>query len=246
MNDQELLRYSRHLLLPQVDVEGQERILKSRVLLVGAGGLGCPAAAYLASSGVGTLVVADDDRVEISNLQRQILHTESRLGQLKVDSLKAGVSDINSSTKVETFPFKLTRERLDEQVAQADVVLDCSDNLQTRHQVNESCYSHKTPLISGAAIRFEAQVSVYDARHPNSPCYRCLYSTDEDSQLSCSEAGVLSPLVGMVGSMQAIEALKIIGGFGESMTGKLLVLDSLTMQWQTLTLNKRKGCAVCG
>ena len=245
MNDQDLLRYSRQIMLPQVDVAGQERILDSSILIVGLGGLGCPAAIYLASAGVGHLVLADHDQVDLSNLQRQVLHTEERIGMFKVESARQAIQDLNPNTKVTCITEKLAGEKLAEQVANVDVVVDCSDNFTTRYALNEACVRYKKPLVSGAAIRFEAQLSVFDPRDSGSPCYRCLYQADNDEQLSCSESGVMSPLVGMVGSMQALEALKLVGQFGEPIVGKLMILDGLTFQWQILKLDRRKGCSVC-
>ena len=246
MDDQQLLRYSRHIMLDGFDVEGQERINCARVLIVGAGGLGCPAAMYLAASGVGHLMLIDNDVVELSNLQRQIAHRDADIGKAKVVSLAETLRGINSTICVEPLQERLCGERLLHCVAAVDVVLDCSDNFTTRLAINQACVIHKKPLVSAAAIRSEAQVAVFNA-HTNSPCYACLYGEqDMQENLTCSDSGVLSPLVGIVGAMQAAETLKILTGYGEALDGRVLLLDVRTMQWRTLHLSKDKKCTVCG
>jgi len=246
MDDQQLLRYSRHIMLDGFDVEGQARVNQARVLIVGAGGLGCPAALYLASSGVGHLVIADDDVVELSNLQRQIAHRDSNIGKEKVLSLAETLRGINPTVVVDPLPMRLQGEALSQQIAKADVVLDCSDNFTTRLAINHACVLHQKPLVSGAAIRSEGQVAVFNL-HAASPCYACLYGEqDMQENLSCSDSGVLAPLVGIIGAVQAAEALKILAGYGESLDGRVLLLDACTMQWRTLSLQKDSACAICG
>lgn len=246
MNDDQLLRYSRQIMLPQVDIAGQESLLAARVLIIGVGGLGCPAAMYLAASGVGTLVLADFDRVEVSNLQRQIAHTENTLGELKVDSAAKMLRALNSGINIETLDQALADEALQEQVSKADVVLDCSDNFTTRMAVNKACVDMRTPLVSGAAIRLEGQLAVFDSRSSDSPCYACLYDIDGEESLTCSESGVLAPLVGVIGSIQALEAVKLLSDFNCSSSGKLLLLDAESLQWRQLNLPKDPACKVCG
>lgn len=245
MNDDELLRYSRQIMLPEVDVDGQEKLLGARVLVVGLGGLGCPVAMYLAAAGVGTLVLADFDQVDLSNLQRQIAHTTERVGMSKVASAAQTLKALNPLVAVECIEQALEGEALSREVASADVVVDCTDNFGVRFAVNQACVDHKTPLVSGAAIRLEGQVAVFDTRLPDAPCYRCLYDVGEDENLSCSESGVLAPLVGIVGSVQALEAIKLIVGFGEPLTGRLLILDAKTMHWTSLKLPRDSQCPVC-
>lgn len=245
MNDEQLLRYSRHLMLNGFDVAGQEALLAARVLVVGLGGLGSPASMYLAAAGVGTLVLADDDVVEVSNLQRQIAHKTASIGQRKTSSARQTLLELNPSISVETVEGRLEGGALDELVGGCSAVLDCSDNFNTRFALNAGCQRHRVPLVSGAAIRTEAQLSVFDARDPAAPCYRCLYQEGVDADLSCSESGVLSPLVGMVGSMQALECIKVLSGFGKPLVGRLLLIDAATMQIRTLTLQKNPECPVC-
>ncbi|MGB4468109.1 MAG: molybdopterin-synthase adenylyltransferase MoeB [Azovibrio sp.] len=246
MNDRELLRYSRHILLDALGIEGQERILASRVLLVGAGGLGSPAAIYLASAGVGTLTLADGDTVDASNLQRQILHTEARLGQLKALSGQIALAAVNPETRVLPITERLSGTALEEQVAKADLVLDCSDNFATRHAINRACVQHGKPLVSGAAVRFDGQVSVFDLACPASPCYHCLFPEGEDAEeMRCAVTGVFAPLTGIVGCLQASEALKLMAGIGEPLVGRLLLVDALTQTWRTLKFRKDPQCPVC-
>lgn len=246
MNDDQLLRYSRHILLPEIGVEGQQAILAARVLLVGAGGLGSPAAMYLAAAGVGTLVLADADTVDLTNLQRQILHSAESVGRLKVESGRDTLHRINPLAGVELLPLRLEGELLQAQVAAADVVLDCSDNFATRHAVNRACVQHRKPLVSGAAIRFDGQISVFDLRHAGSPCYHCLFPDGEDvEEVRCAVMGVFAPLVGIIGAMQAAEALKLIAGCGRALDGRLLLLDGLEMAWRSVGFGPDPGCPVC-
>ncbi|MBU0536940.1 MAG: molybdopterin-synthase adenylyltransferase MoeB [Gammaproteobacteria bacterium] len=245
MNDEQLLRYSRHILLPALDVGGQEALLNSKVLIVGMGGLGCPAALYLAASGVGELHLADDDSIELSNLQRQIAHGQADIGRLKAESVADSIKAINSDTKLSVLSVRLTGNALKEAVTAVDVVVDASDNFTTRFALNEACASARRPLISGAAIRGEAQLSVFDFRRDDSPCYRCLYHEADDAALNCSESGVLAPIVGMMGSMQALEALKCLAGFGEPLVGRVLIIDGMTMDVRQLNLRRDPECPVC-
>ena len=245
LDDQQLLRYSRQIMLGDVDIEGQLAWLNSRALIIGAGGLGSPAALYLAAAGVGTLEIIDDDHVDLSNLQRQIAHTTDRIGDSKVASVKAAILAINPDTHVETCDQRLDETALLERIDQADVVLDCTDNFETRFIVNRCCVRTKTPLVSGAAIRMEGHISVFNAADDQSPCYQCLYPPDQEEQLTCSEAGVLSPLVGVIGSMQALEALKVLAPLGETLMGRLQVYDAKYGQWRTLKLKRDPACPIC-
>lgn len=247
MNDDQLLRYSRHILLPEIGVEGQDAILAARVLVIGAGGLGSPAAMYLAAAGVGTLVLADGDTVDLTNLQRQILHSAEAVGQLKVESGRDTLHRLNPHACVEALPVRLQGDELDAQIAAADVVLDCCDNFATRHAVNRACVKYRKPLVSGAAIRFDGQVSVFDLRNVASPCYHCLFPEGEElEEVRCAVMGVFAPLVGIIGATQAAEALKLIVGCGTSLDGRLLLLDGLGMEWRSVSLGRDPGCAVCG
>lgn len=246
MNDQELLRYARHILLDELGIEGQERLSQATVLIVGAGGLGSPAAFYLASAGVGKLVLVDDDIVELSNLQRQILHTTSRLGQAKAQSGKQTLLALNPDIQIEARVERLVGADFEARVAEADFVLDCCDNFATRHALNRVCVSLRKPLVSGAAIRFAGQVSVYDMRTDSSPCYHCLFpEADDADEVSCATTGVLGPLVGIIGSVQAAEAIKLIAGIGEPLVGRLLALDALTMNWNSIRFRRDPKCPVC-
>jgi molybdopterin/thiamine biosynthesis adenylyltransferase len=247
MDDMQLLRYARHILLDEIGIEGQERLMAARVLIIGAGGLGSPAACYLASSGVGHIVLADDDEVELSNLQRQILHTTARIGWPKAESGKKMLSEINPEAQVQARVQRLTGTALDQLVAEMDLVLDCCDNFATRHEVNRACVAHRKPLVSGSAIRFAGQVSVFDLRDDASPCYHCLFPQEDGvRELRCAETGVLAPLVGIIGSMQAAEAIKILAHIGEPMVGRLLCLDALSMQWNEVRFARDPVCMVCG
>lgn len=235
MNDDQLLRYSRHILLDEVGIEGQEAILNSHVLILGAGGLGSPAALYLAASGVGTITLVDHDTVDLTNLQRQIAHTSARVGQPKVTSAAEAVHALNPEVQVQCIQQRADAALLDELVSQATVVLDCSDNYRTRHTVNAACVKHRVPLVAGAIIRFDGQITVFDPRRESSPCYACLFSPDESfEEVQCSTMGVFAPLVGIIGCTQAAEALKLIAEVGEPLTGKLLVLDGKGMEWSRM------------
>ncbi len=246
MNDAQLLRYSRHILLPQIDVDGQERLLGARVLLIGAGGLGSPAALYLASAGIGTLVLADGDTVDVTNLQRQILHREHAIGQPKVESGRQRLGEINPECQIIPLPVRLEGEHLTNEVALADVVLDCSDNFATRHAINRACVQHRKPLVSGAAIRFDGQISVFDPRQPASPCYHCLFPEAQDvEEIRCAVMGVFAPLTGIVGCLQAAEALKLIIGCGQSLAGRLLLFDGLRTEWRSISIPRDPQCLVC-
>jgi adenylyltransferase/sulfurtransferase len=246
MDDPQLLRYSRQILLPQIGLDGQQRLLDARVLIIGVGGLGSPVAMYLAASGVGQLVLVDYDRVELSNLQRQIAHTTDRLGMDKVTSVQRTLTALNPEVRVTAIAGQLEPEALEEQVQLADAVVDCSDNFATRFALNRVCVANKTPLISGAAIRMEGQVTVFRPERADSPCYRCLYKDMDELSESCSQTGVLAPLVGIIGSIQATETIKVLLDIGATLTGRLLVLDALTMEWRSIKLRKDPDCPVCG
>ena len=246
MNDEQLLRYSRHILLDPIGIEGQARIVGAHVLIVGAGGLGSPAAFYLASAGIGKITLADSDTVDLTNLQRQILHTQDRIGQAKALSGQATLARINPEVVVVPVTERLAGERLAALVAEADAVLDCCDNFDTRHAVNRACVEHRVPLISGAAVRFSGQVSVFDPRRADSPCYHCLFPEGEDvEEMRCAVTGVFAPLTGIIGSTQAAEALKLLSGAGEPLVGRLLLLNALTMEWRSVRFGKDPHCAVC-
>ncbi|WP_027330246.1 HesA/MoeB/ThiF family protein [Marinimicrobium agarilyticum] len=246
MDDQQLLRYSRHIMLPELDLDGQEALLNAKVLIVGVGGLGSPVAMYLAASGVGSLWLADHDEVDLSNLQRQIAHTTDRVGQPKVESAAQALQALNPETRIIPVPEKLEGERLQELVENVDLVVDATDNFGVRYAINAACVRAKTPLVSGAAIRLEGQVTVFDAREETSPCYRCLYDVQEDEQLNCATSGVLAPLVGVIGSMQALEAIKVLAGVGTTLAGRLLLFDATRSEWRELKLPRDPDCPVCG
>lgn len=246
MNDQQLLRYSRQIMLPQIDIAGQQKLLTAKVLIVGAGGLGSPAAMYLAAAGVGQITVYDDDQVDLTNLQRQIAHHTADIGLDKAISTLNTLKKINPEVKVQAYKARLQGEQLHQEVAAADVVLDCSDNFLTRFAVNKACVVAKTPLVSGAAIRFEGQISVFTPGLQGSPCYNCLYESDGEELQSCARNGVIAPITGIVGSIQALETMKLIMNIGESLAGRLLLLDGLTMEWQTMRLKKNPLCPTCG
>ena len=246
MNDNQLLRYSRHILLPQIAYEGQERLTESHALIVGAGGLGSPAALYMAAGGVGTLTICDLDTVDLTNLQRQIIHTTESVGINKAVSAKRTLNAINPDAVVNTVQDKSTEQAFEKLIAAADIVLDCSDNFATRYALNRLCFKLKKPLVSGAAIGFEGQVTVFDFRHQASPCYHCLFPDDgSETEMRCSENGVFSPLVGMIGTTQAAEAMKLLMEIGQSLEGRLLLLDALNMEWRTIKLGRDHQCAVC-
>ncbi|MBC3950789.1 molybdopterin-synthase adenylyltransferase MoeB [Pseudomonas folii] len=246
LSDQELLRYSRQILLQHVDIEGQLKLKQSRVLIVGLGGLGSPVALYLAAAGVGELHLADFDTVDVTNLQRQIIHDSQTVGQSKVDSAMARLTAINPEISLVPHRAALDADSLASAVEGVDLVLDCSDNFATRGAVNAACVAGSKPLVSGAAIRLEGQLSVFDPRRPESPCYHCLYGHGSEAELTCSEAGVIGPLVGLVGSLQALEALKVLVGFGEPLVGRLLLIDALSTRFRELKVKRDPGCSVCG
>ncbi len=247
MDDTQLLRYSRHILLDAFGPDAQDRFAAARVLVVGMGGLGTPAAHYLAAAGVGTLVLADADSVDLTNLQRQVLYATPDVGLRKVDAAAARLAAINPHVTLERRAERLAGDALDAEVARATVVLDCSDNFATRHAVNRAAVAHRVPLVSGAAIRFDGQLAVFDARDPASPCYHCLFGDgDELEEVRCATMGVLAPLTGIIGAAQAAEALKLIAGVGTSLAGRLLVLDALAMHWTELRVPRDPACAVCG
>ncbi|WP_034349052.1 HesA/MoeB/ThiF family protein [Noviherbaspirillum massiliense] len=247
MNDNQLLRYSRHILLDEIGIEGQQRLLDAHALVIGAGGLGSPAAYYLASGGIGTITLVDNDTVDLTNLQRQILHTTERIGQPKAQSGKQTLAQINPEVNVVALAERVDDERLSELVRQASVVLDCTDNFATRHAINRACMAHRVPLVSGAAIRFDGQISVFDPRRDDAPCYACLFPPDQQfEEVLCSTMGVFAPLVGIIGTMQAAEALKLVAGIGESLAGRLLLLDARSMEWTSIRIARNSDCLVCG
>ena len=245
MNDSQLLRYSRHILLDEIGIEGQQKLLAARALVIGAGGLGSPAAMYLASAGVGHITLVDNDTVDLTNLQRQIAHTTGRVGQPKAESARLALQQINPETAVTALLERVDDARLAELVAQADVVLDCTDNFATRHAVNRACVAGNKPLVSGAVIRFDGQISVFDPRG-GQPCYSCLFPQDQQFEdAACSTMGVFAPLVGVVGAMQAAEALKLLMGVGASLAGRLMMLDGLNMEWTSIGVSRNDACPVC-
>ena len=246
MNDDQLLRYSRHILLPQVGIEGQERLLHSHALVIGAGGLGSPAALYMATAGVGRITLADGDTVDLTNLQRQILHRTGSVGQPKAASARRTLGEYNPDIEVVTLEERAEGSLLDALVASADVVLDCCDNFATRHAVNRACVRHSKPLVSGAAIRFDGQVSVFDMRRADAPCYHCLFPEGQEvDETRCAVMGVFAPITGIIGTVQAAEALKVLADIGETLNGRLLLLDGLSMEWRQVRLKKDSACAVC-
>ena len=246
MNDNQLLRYSRHILLEHIGIEGQEKINAARALIIGAGGLGSPAALYLASAGVGRITLVDNDTVDLTNLQRQILHTTERVGQAKVRSGQQSLQQINPDIQVIALQERAEGQRLEALVQDADVVLDCCDNFVTRHAVNAACIKFGVPLVSGAAIGFDGQISVFDQRNSNAPCYACLFPPQQQfEEVLCSGMGVFAPLVGIIGTMQAAEALKLIMKIGQPLIGRLLMLDAMNMEWTQIKINKNPACPVC-
>ena len=247
MNDAQLLRYSRHVLLDQVGIRGQEALLGAHALIIGAGGLGSPVALYLAAAGVGRITLADDDVVDLSNLQRQIAHDMDSVGKNKAYSASQRMRAMNPEIEVMELPARLSGEELDTAVAAADVVLDCCDNFSTRHAVNRACLERRKPPVSGAAVRFDGQVAVFDLRREEAPCYACLFPEQApDEEMRCAEFGVFSPVVGVIGTMQALEALKLLVGIGESLSGRLLLFDALAADWRSIRLRRDPGCAACG
>ncbi|MGF1689979.1 molybdopterin-synthase adenylyltransferase MoeB [Photobacterium kagoshimensis] len=244
LTDAEMLRYNRQIILRQFDFDGQEALKASSMLILGAGGLGCASTQYLAAAGVGKLTLIDDDNVEVSNLQRQVLHNDSTVGQLKVDSAKRALETINPNLHVDTIAKRLDDTALLALIEQHSLVLDCSDNVETRNQLNRLCFQTKTPLISGAAIRMEGQISVYTYQD-DQPCYECLSTLFGQQALTCVEAGIMSPVVGIVGAVQAMEAIKVAANLGTPLTGKILMLDAMTMNWREMKLGKQANCPVC-
>jgi molybdopterin/thiamine biosynthesis adenylyltransferase len=247
VNDDQLLRYSRHILLDEVGIEGQQLLVDSHVLIVGAGGLGSPVAMYLAASGIGHISIADHDVVDLTNLQRQIAHTTGRVGHPKVESAAQAMQALNPEVRVTTLANKLDAAQLDALVPNVTVVVDCCDNFETRQAVNAACVKHKVPLVSGAAIRMDGQLAVYDARDEKSPCYACIFPPDQaPEEILCSTMGVLAPLVGVIGTMQALETVKLITGIGSRLTGSLQMLDGRAMEWNEVRLKRNASCPVCG
>jgi molybdopterin/thiamine biosynthesis adenylyltransferase len=246
MNDDQLLRYSRHILLDEIGIEGQQRLLAAHALVIGAGGLGSPVALYLGTAGVGRLTIVDHDTVDLTNLQRQIAHNLARVGRPKAESARDTIGAINPDVQVTPRVERADSARLDTLVRDADVVVDCSDNFATRHAVNAACVAHRKPLVSGAAIGFDGQVSVYDTRNAQAPCYACLFPAEATfEEVQCATMGVFAPLVGIIGSVQAAEALKLLAGIGTSLAGRLQMLDARTMEWNEIRLARDAGCAVC-
>ncbi|PWF54811.1 HesA/MoeB/ThiF family protein [Massilia glaciei] len=247
LDDAALLRYSRHILLDEIGIEGQQRLLAARALVIGAGGLGSPAALYLAASGVGQITLVDDDEVDLTNLQRQIMHGTASVGRPKVESGRAALLALNPGVAVRALRERAAGARLAQLVAGADVVLDCCDNFATRHAVNRACVAGRVPLVSGAAIRFDGQLAVFDPRQPGSPCYCCLFPEGAGfKDAACASMGVFAPLVGVVGAMQAAEALKLLLGVGRPLAGRLLLLDARAMEWTSIGVARDPACAVCG
>jgi adenylyltransferase/sulfurtransferase len=247
MDDNQLLRYSRHILLPEIGIEGQQKLLAATALIVGAGGLGAPVSMYLASSGIGRLLICDHDTVDLTNLQRQIVHFTESIGKPKVESARETLGRINPEIEVRPIAERVAGERLEQLVRDADVVVDCTDNFVTRHAINRACVRLRKPLVSGAAIRFDGQVAVFDLRGRESPCYHCLFPEGGDvEEMRCAVMGVFAPAVGIIGAVQAAETLKVVMGIGQPLYGRLLMLDALSMQWRSIRLGKDPQCKVCG
>ena len=245
LSDKELLRYSRQMMLPEIDAGGQQKLANARVLIIGLGGLGSSASMYLAAGGVGHLVLVDFDKVDLSNLQRQIVHSTADIGRLKVDSARETLTALNPEITITAIDYGLEEQELREETSAANVVIDASDNFNTRFAINNACVKTKTPLVSAAAIRFEAQISVFNPASPDSPCYRCLYGKDAEVDQTCTANGVIAPLLGIMGSMQALEAMKLIMGIGNTLAGRLLLFDALTMEWHSAKLTRDPACPVC-
>jgi len=246
MEDEKLLRYSRQILLPQVDIDGQQKLLDASAIIFGLGGLGSPVAMYLAASGIGRLVLVDFDLVELSNLQRQIIHQTEDIGRPKVESARNKLAGLNPEIEIKIIHRRLSNKELDDAIASVDIIIDCTDNFEARFAINRACFKQAKPLISGAAIRFEGQVSVYHPGVSNSPCYQCLYRGDSGADQTCSETGVIAPLLGIIGGVQALEAMKVIMQVGTDLTGRLLLLDAMSMEWQVMRFNPDPNCPVCG
>ncbi len=245
MNDEQLLQYSRQIMLPEVDIEGQQKLLDAKVLIIGLGGLGCPVAMYLAAAGVGHLTLVDYDEVDLTNLQRQIAHTYQDIGDPKVQSAAASLKAINPHIQVTEIADKLDAQKLKDVVRECDLVIDCTDNFPIRYAINEAAFFHKKPLVSGAAIRLEGQLTVFDPNQADSPCYQCLYPEGSEQNLSCSENGVLAPVTGIIGTLQALQAMKMIVGFGDTLVGSLMLFDAKAMSFHSLRLKKKADCLVC-
>jgi molybdopterin-synthase adenylyltransferase len=247
VNDDQLLRYSRHILLDEIGIEGQQRLLAAHALVIGAGGLGSPVALYLGTAGVGRLTIVDHDSVDVTNLQRQIAHSLARVGTPKATSAQAAIAAINPDVQVTPLIERADEARLAALVADADVVIDCSDNFRTRHAVNAACVAQRKPLVAGAAIGFDGQISVYDTRNGDAPCYACIFPPEATfEEVQCATMGVFAPLVGIIGTMQAAEALKLLAGIGSSLAGRLQMLDARTMEWTEIRMGRQPQCAVCG
>ncbi|KMY86371.1 Sulfur carrier protein adenylyltransferase ThiF [Candidatus Paraburkholderia calva] len=247
MNDDQLLRYSRHILVEEIGIEAQQGFLDAHALIIGAGGLGAPAAMYLAASGVGKITLVDEDSVDLTNLQRQIVHATHSVGRTKVESAKETLNALNPDIEVFAVNARADASWLDANVPGKHVVLDCSDNFATRHAINAACVAHGMPLVSGAALCFDGQISTFDFRSADSPCYACLFPPNQAfEEVACSTMGVFAPTVGIIGAMQAAEALRVIGGFGDTLAGRLMMLDSLRMEWNTMKIARQHDCAVCG
>jgi len=245
MDDSQLLRYNRQILLPQIGIAGQERLANATALIIGLGGLGSPVAMYLAAVGLGHLIICDSDHIDLSNLQRQILYTTADLGKIKVETARETLLTLNPSIKITPLHQRMDEDILRQTMAVVDVILDCSDNLTTRMAINQASVQAAKPLVSGAAIRFEGQIAVFRADLPDNPCYRCLYRPDQNLTETCTQSGILAPLVGIIGSMQALEAIKLLLGMGETLSSRLLLLDALNMEWYKVKLTKRPHCPVC-
>jgi len=245
MNDEQLLRYSRQILMPSIGTEGQQKLQDAHVAIIGAGGLGSPAAMYLASAGVGQLTIVDDDNVELSNLQRQLLHTDNDIGRRKVDSAADTLQTINPGARINTVAARLDESQLQQLAGQADILVDASDNFVTRFAINAACVATGTPLVSGAAIRMEGQLSVFIPGREDSPCYRCLYREGDEPDQTCADNGVLAPIVGVIGSLQALEVLKLLLDIGKSLCGRVLIFDGLYHEWRSIKLSRDPGCPVC-
>jgi len=245
MDDQSLLRYNRQIMLPQIDIQGQQILLDSHIMIVGLGGLGSPAAMYLASAGIGHITLVDFDDVDLSNLQRQIVHSNKDIGKRKVHSAKARLLELNPSIKITCIDEKLTQQTFKQKLGNVNLILDCSDNFETRYSLNALAFEKGIPLVSGAAIGLEAQITVFDFREKESPCYNCLFPKGNEVALSCAENGVLGPIVGIIGSFQALEAIKLLTGFGKNLTGRLLMFDGNISEWRQLTLKRDPACPTC-
>ena len=247
MNDEQLLRYSRHLLLEEIDVAGQEKLLSSHILIIGAGGLGSAAAPYLAAAGVGKITLVDHDQVELTNLQRQIMHTQNSIGKSKVESGKQFLQSLNPALTINAIAERASEDLLNTLLPAVQLVLDCTDNFATRQLINQACFIHKIPLVSGSALKFDGQLSVFDFRHETSPCYACIFSPeDQFKEVSCASMGIFSPLVGIIGAMQAAQALQVLIGFGQPLVGRMLLWNAMNTQIDEIRIARNPACEVCG